>query len=90
MAAYTGVQKLAYSAHMLFLVLQIRFKQPTPADTPLVVRSQVINMDLRGGPGNKATVRVKLSLHKMNTGGKESLVASAEGVYKKLSALRAM
>ena len=72
------------------LLLQIRYKQPTPAETPLILRSQVAKMELMSGPGRKATVQVQLTLHKLSLGGKESLLASAEGVYKKLGALRAM
>ncbi|DBB06145.1 TPA: hypothetical protein ACH3X3_009698 [Trebouxia sp. C0006] len=68
----------------------IRYKQPTPAETPLVLRSQVVKMELLSGPGRKATVQVQLTLHKLNAGGKETLLASAQGVYKKLGALRAM
>lgn len=74
----------------LVLGLQIKFKQPTPAETPLVVRSQIVNMELRSGPGRRATVRVQLSLYRPDAGGKETLLASAEGVYKKLASLRAM
>lgn len=68
----------------------IRFRQPTPADVPLVLRSQVAKMELQSGPGRKATVQVQLTLHRMSPGGKQTLLASAEGVYKKLGALRAM
>lgn len=70
--------------------MQIRFQQPTPADVPLVLRSQLAKLQLQSGPGRKATVQVHLTLHRLNSGGKETLLASAEGVYKKLGALRAM
>lgn len=72
------------------LLMQIRYKQPTPAETPLILRSEVVKLELLSGPGRKATVQVQLTLNKLSPGGKETLLASAQGVYKKLGALRAM
>ena len=71
-------------------MIQIRFRQPTPADAPLVLRSQIAKLDLQSGPGKKATVHVQSTLHRVDPGGKETLLALAEGVYKKLGAVRAM
>lgn len=70
--------------------MQIKYKQPTPAETPLLLRSQVDAIKLFEGPGRKATVQVQLTLHKLSPGGKETLLASAQGTYKKLAALRAL
>ena len=70
------------------VLLQIKFKQPTPAETPLVVRSQVKSVALQSGPGNRARVQVELSLHKLSPGGKETLVATAEGIYSDLRATK--
>ena len=89
MSVLMSVRGIISIEHSL-LLLQIRYKQPTPAETPLVLRSQVVKMELLSGPGRKATVQVQLTLHKLNAGGKETLLASAQGVYKKLGALRAM
>lgn len=70
--------------------VQIQYKQPTPADVPLVVRSKVDKLKLYEGPGRKATVQVQLTLSKLSPGGKETLLASAQGTYKKLAAIRAL
>jgi hypothetical protein len=70
--------------------LLVTYKEPTPANTPLVIRSQVVKMNERHTAERKSSVHVELTLHKVEVGGKEKLLATAEGVFKKLGALRAL
>ena len=92
---YGGVTTSYPSAVLLCVALiqmygvQIQYKQPTPAEALLVLRSKVDKIKIFEGPGRKATVQVQLTLSKLSPGGKESLLASAQGTYKKVGSLRA-
>lgn len=69
--------------------LQVTFKEPTPPDEPLVVRSQITRVKDTGEVGSKATVQVDTSLYQL-IGGHEKLLATSTGIFKKLGALRAL
>lgn len=72
--------------------LLVNFKEPTPPGQPLVVRSQVAK--LKGGaevPGSgKATVQVDMTLHQLDPSGRETLLATGTGLFKKVGAMRAL
>lgn len=71
--------------------LLVTFKEPTPPDQPLVVRSQVVKIKESTTVGSgKATVQVDLSLHMVQDGQREKLLATGTGIFKKLGAVRAL
>ncbi|EFN51182.1 hypothetical protein CHLNCDRAFT_59311 [Chlorella variabilis] len=65
------------------------FKEATPPDEPLILRSQIVRIKESESPGSKATVQVDMNLYH-SLGGHEKLLASATGIFKKLGALRAL
>lgn len=71
--------------------LLVNYKEATPPNQSLVVRSQVVKIkDSANVGGGKATVQVDMSLHLAQPGGRETLLATATGIFKKLGALRAL
>lgn len=67
----------------------VTYKEPTPSDEPLLVRSQITRIKDSGEVGSRATVQVDMTLH-LPVGGHEKLLATATGIFKKLGALRAL
>ncbi|KAL4423625.1 hypothetical protein ABPG77_009212 [Micractinium sp. CCAP 211/92] len=65
------------------------FKETTPPNEPLILRSQIVRIKESDAPGSKATVQVDMNLYH-SLGGHEKLLASATGIFKKLGALRAL
>ncbi|KAK9820014.1 hypothetical protein WJX72_005151 [[Myrmecia] bisecta] len=76
---------LTLTAEML-----VQYKEPTPPNVDLVVRSQVVQISDSTTVAGKATVQVDITLHKKLSGGAEKLLAQGSGVFKKLGALRAL
>ena len=71
--------------------LLMTFKEPTPPDQLLIVRSQVVKIKESTTVGSgKATVQVDLSLHMVQDGQREKLLATGTGIFKKLGAVRAL
>ncbi|CAD7696630.1 unnamed protein product [Ostreobium quekettii] len=69
----------------------VSYKQPTPANEPLVVRSQVVRIIDTGTIGlTKQAVEVDLQLFSTRTNGHEELLVSAEGLFKRQGATRAL
>ncbi|GBF99895.1 hypothetical protein Rsub_12691 [Raphidocelis subcapitata] len=72
----------------------ITFREPAPPDTPLVVRSTVVEVKEGGQPGvGKASVEVDVSILQAapeGGGGAEKLLATATAIFKKLGAARAL
>jgi acyl-coenzyme A thioesterase PaaI-like protein len=68
--------------------LLVTFKEPTPPDEKLIVRSEIVSIR-EGEVGSKATIQVNMTLHQP-IGGHEKLLATATGIFKKLGALRAL
>eukprot|EP00884_Botryococcus_braunii_P017515 jgi/Botrbrau1/4447/Bobra.0348s0035.1 len=69
----------------------VNFKEPTPAEQKLIVRSQVVRIKESSNVTlGKAAVQVELSLHLVNPFGREKLLVSGLGVFKKMGALRAL
>ncbi|GBF98970.1 hypothetical protein Rsub_11556 [Raphidocelis subcapitata] len=71
----------------------VSFKEPAPPGTPLVVRSNVVEIREGSQPGvGKASVEVDITVSQAAPpeGGAEKLLASATGIFKKLGALRAL
>lgn len=67
------------------------FKEPTPPDVPLTIRSNVMSVKESTHPGlGKATVEVDLSLYQVLPDGTEHLLVCGTGMFKRLGALRAM
>lgn len=71
--------------------LLVTFKEPTPPNEPLVLRSEIVRVRDKESSdvGSKATVQVDLSLYH-SLGGHEKLLATATGIFKRLGALRAL
>lgn len=69
----------------------VTYKEPTPPNTDLVVRSQVVEVKENTHPGlGKATVEVDVSVYQLGQEGDEKLLATGTGIFKRLGALRAM
>ena len=68
------------------------FKQPTPPDAELVVRSSVVKVSDQEQPGQgpRVSVEVDLSVLQVRPEGGEKLLVSATGIFKRLGAIRAM
>jgi hypothetical protein len=70
---------------------QVNYKEPTPPDANLVVRSAVVKIrDTADIGSGKTSVQVDLALCLEQPAGQEKLLASATGIFKKLGALRAL
>jgi acyl-coenzyme A thioesterase PaaI-like protein len=70
----------------------VSFKQPTPPDAELVVRSSVVKVSDQEQPGQgpRVSVEVDLSVLQVRPEGGEKLLVSATGIFKRLGAIRAM
>mmetsp|Transcript_16982 Transcript_16982/g.50903 ORF Transcript_16982/g.50903 Transcript_16982/m.50903 type:complete len:257 (-) Transcript_16982:315-1085(-) len=69
----------------------ITYKYPTPPDTPLVVRSKVIDVREKGNAGmGKTSVEVDVTIYEKCPDGSEKLLVSGAVVCKRLGALRAL
>ena len=71
-------------------VHQVNFKEPTPPDQPLVLRSHIVKIKDAPAAGGRASVQVDLTLHLEGVDGTETLLAAGTGIFKKLGALRAL
>ena len=70
---------------------QVNYKEPTPPEADLVVRSAVVKIrDTADVGSGKTSVQVDLALCLVQPAGQEKLLASATGIFKKLGALRAL
>lgn len=67
----------------------VTYKEPTPPDETLIIRSQIVRIKESDQPGGKATVQVDMNMYQ-SLGGHEKLLCSATGLFKKLGALRAL
>ena len=70
--------------------LQVNFKEPTPPDQPLILRSTIVKIKDAPITGGRASVQVDLTLHLEKVDGSETLLAAGTGIFKKLGALRAL
>lgn len=70
--------------------LQVNFKEPTPPDQPLILRSTIVKIKDAPAAGGRASVQVDLTLHLEGVDGSETLLAAGTGIFKKLGALRAL
>lgn len=69
----------------------VNYKEPTPPDTELIVRSNVVSVKESPHPGmGKASVEVDVSLYIKQEDGNLKLLVSGTGVFKRLGALRAV
>lgn len=67
----------------------ISYKEPTPPDTPLVLRSKVVAVKESASPEvNRATVEVDVTVYEKLPGGQEKLLVSGTVMCKRLGALR--
>lgn len=67
----------------------LAYKEPTPPNTPLVLRSKVISIKEGHTPGmNRATVEVDVNVYEKMEGGQEKLLVSGTVQCKRLGALR--
>ncbi|KFM27478.1 hypothetical protein F751_6059 [Auxenochlorella protothecoides] len=69
--------------------LLVTFKEPTPPGVPLVVKSHVTRVQDVQEAGQKAGVQVDMKLYQA-MGAHEKLLAEANGIFKKVGALRAL
>ncbi|KAF8072597.1 hypothetical protein HT031_000257 [Scenedesmus sp. PABB004] len=68
----------------------VSYKEPTPPDTELIVRSHVVAVR-EGQTGlGKAAVEVDVALLLPQPGGGEKLLVQGTGIFKRLGALRAL
>jgi len=68
----------------------VNYKRPTPSNEPLLVRSQVVRIIDTGTIGvTKQAVEVDLQLFCLSN-GQEELLATAEGLFKRQGATRAL
>lgn len=75
----------------LVLCLQVSYKEPSPPDTELVVRSQVVAVRENQNPGlGKAAVEVDVAILLPQVDGSEKLLVQGTGIFKRLGALRAL
>ncbi|CAK0745314.1 hypothetical protein CVIRNUC_001611 [Coccomyxa viridis] len=72
--------------------LLVKYREATPPNEQLVVRSNVVNIKDNAEQigGGKPAVQVNITLHQAEEDGGERLLATATGVFKKLGALRAL
>lgn len=69
----------------------VQFKEPTPPDVELLVRSQVINIQDSTHPGlGKSTVEVDVTIYHPQGDGKQKVLVHGTGIFKRLGALRAL
>eukprot|EP00197_Chlamydomonas_leiostraca_P008153 CAMPEP_0202869616 /NCGR_PEP_ID=MMETSP1391-20130828/12551_1 /ASSEMBLY_ACC=CAM_ASM_000867 /TAXON_ID=1034604 /ORGANISM="Chlamydomonas leiostraca, Strain SAG 11-49" /LENGTH=282 /DNA_ID=CAMNT_0049549953 /DNA_START=79 /DNA_END=927 /DNA_ORIENTATION=+ len=70
----------------------VTYKEPTPPDTDLLVRSRVVSIKETAQPGmGKATVEVETSIYlRPPEGGAPKLLVQGTGTFKRLGALRAL
>eukprot|EP00878_Enallax_costatus_P027277 GHUV01029345.1.p1 GENE.GHUV01029345.1~~GHUV01029345.1.p1 ORF type:complete len:130 (-),score=29.31 GHUV01029345.1:2124-2513(-) len=72
-------------------VSQVSYKEPSPPDTELVVRSQVVAVRENQNPGlGKAAVEVDVAILLPQMDGSEKLLVQGTGIFKRLGALRAL
>jgi hypothetical protein len=70
---------------------QVTYKEPTPPDEELLVRSNIISVKDNAHPGlGKSTVEVDVHIFQLGADGQEKLLATGTGIFKRLGALRAM
>eukprot|EP00879_Flechtneria_rotunda_P003509 GHRR01003739.1.p1 GENE.GHRR01003739.1~~GHRR01003739.1.p1 ORF type:complete len:255 (+),score=61.69 GHRR01003739.1:283-1047(+) len=69
----------------------VSYKEPTPPDTELIVRSHVASVRENENPGlNKAAVEVDVAVLLPQPDGTEKLLVQGTGIFKRLGALRAL
>lgn len=69
----------------------VSYKEPTPPDTELVVRSHVVAVRENQNPGlGKAAVEVDVAILLPQADGSEKLLVQGTGIFKRLGALRAL
>eukprot|EP00877_Chromochloris_zofingiensis_P002939 jgi/Chrzof1/12646/Cz07g02070.t1 len=69
----------------------VSYKEPTPPDTELVVRSNVVAIKDGTHPGlGKCSVEVDIGIYQTQLDGSEKLLVTGTGIYKRLGALRAL
>lgn len=72
-------------------LLQVSYKEPSPPDTELIVRSHVVAVRENQNPGlGKAAVEVDVALLLPQADGAEKLLVQGTGIFKRLGALRAL
>ena len=81
------------SLKCLRAAMQVNYREPTPPDAELVVRSSVVKIRDSAEVGSgKPSVQVDLALCLVQgeSEADEKLLASATGIFKKMGALRAL
>jgi hypothetical protein len=69
----------------------VAYKELTPPEKPLLVRSTVNSIQDGNQPGlGKVTVEVDIHLYERLDGGGTRVLATATGIFKRLGALRAL
>lgn len=71
--------------------LQCTYREPTPPNVPLLIRSQVTRISDSGRAGiGKVTVEVDMAVYLERPDGSTKVLVTASGIFKKLGALRAL
>lgn len=69
----------------------VSYREPTPPDVELIVRSQVVKVKESTHPGlGKSSVEVDVVVMQALPGGVEKLLVQGTGIFKRLGALRAL
>uniref|UniRef100_A0A383VQN5 Thioesterase domain-containing protein n=1 Tax=Tetradesmus obliquus TaxID=3088 RepID=A0A383VQN5_TETOB len=69
----------------------VSYKEPSPPDTELIVRSHVVAVRENQNPGlGKAAVEVDVAVLLPQADGSEKLLVQGTGIFKRLGALRAL
>lgn len=75
----------------LLAAAQVSYKEPSPPDTELIVRSHVVAVRENQNPGlGKAAVEVDVAVLLPQADGSEKLLVQGTGIFKRLGALRAL
>lgn len=69
--------------------LLVTYKEPTPPNEKLVLRSEIVGIQEGQDIGQKATVQVDMVLYQ-SIGGHEKELVTATGLFKRVGALRAL
>eukprot|EP00775_Hariotina_reticulata_P002564 gene2564-2866_t len=90
--AFPGLLLLSVpGSNAAVLMLAVSYKEPSPPDTELIVRSHVVAVRENQNPGlGKAAVEVDVALLLPQADGAEKLLVQGTGIFKRLGALRAL
>lgn len=70
----------------------VNFKDTTPPETELVIRSRVVEIKQSSSPTGRTSVEVDVHIYQaaQEVGGPEKLLVHASGLFKRLGAARAL